>query len=159
MITVVRRTFLSCPQRDALSTWNAVVDLLASSGNEPARALLLAVAGIASSLIADQAPKAAPIIVTADGPRTRIYCVYDDDAIEGSDADESPLGFNALNGDWHVSLPCLKDDLEWIEAALKTYGSRITARDVDSVDIQPNGKGSPNATEPLVLDPKGFLGR
>ena len=57
-------------------------------------------------MIADHGPGDAAIMVTCDGPRTRIYCLYDDDAIDGSDAKEDALGFDPLNGDWRVSLPC-----------------------------------------------------
>ena len=89
---------------------------------------LLAVAGIAASIIAEQTPKNEAIVVTCDGPRTRIYCTYDDDAIDGSGANEDALGFDPLKGDWRMSLPCPKDDLAWVQAALKKHGGRITAR-------------------------------
>ena len=36
------------------------------------------------------------------------------DAIDGSEAKEDPLGFDPLKGDWHVSLPCLLEDLTWV---------------------------------------------
>lgn len=83
MSTVYSRTFRSTPERSASDTWQAIVELLTKGKSSTARNELLAVAGIASSLIADQAPKGSPIVVTCDGPRTRIYCLYDDDAIEG----------------------------------------------------------------------------
>src|SRR3546814_20149421 len=60
--------------------------------------------GVAASLIADQAPKSAPIVATCDGPRTRIYCLFYEDAIDGDDANEEVLGFEPLKGDWGVSL-------------------------------------------------------
>src|SRR3546814_224340 len=82
MTTVARRTFSSTPQRDAHQTWTAIVDLLTQGNTGAARSDLLAVSGVAASVIADQAPKDAPIVVTCDGPRTRIYCLYDDDALE-----------------------------------------------------------------------------
>ena len=94
-----------------------------------ARTELLAVAGIAASVIADQAPKDAAITVTCDGPRTRIYCLYDEDAIDGTDANEDALGFDPLKGDWRVSLPCSADDLAWVQGALKKHSARITARE------------------------------
>ena len=130
MTTVASRTFRSTPHRDATETWSAIVDLLTQGKDGDARRELRAVAGIAASLIADQAPKAAPIVVTCDGPRTRIYCLYDDDAIDGSDASEDALGFDPLKGDWQVSLPCPEDDLSWVQAALKKHSNRITARDL-----------------------------
>src|SRR5699024_9357484 len=88
MSTVASRTFKSTPERDAGRTWTAIVDMLTQGKASDARTELLAVAGVAASIIADQAPKDAAITVTCDGPRTRIYCLYDDDAVEGSDANE-----------------------------------------------------------------------
>ena len=57
MTTVVSRTFRSTPQRDALQTWLAIVDLLTAGKSGPNRTELLAVQGTAASVIADQAPK------------------------------------------------------------------------------------------------------
>jgi hypothetical protein len=154
--TVASRTFRSSPQRDALQTWNAIVELLTPGKAGTARAELLAVAGIAASVIAEQAPKDAAIVVTCDGPRTRIYCLYDDDAIEGSDANEDGLGFDPLSGDWRLSLPCPEDDLAWVQVALRKHSSRITARDLNTAvsgdDITAAAK-----SEALVFNPEGFL--
>jgi len=154
MTTVASRTFRSSPYRAATETWKQIVDLLTQDRAGEARTELLSVCGVAASVIADKAPEDAAIVVTCDGPRTRIYCLYDDDAVEGSAANESPLGFDPLNGDWRVSLPCAKDDLEWVQGALKNHGARITARDIkDNVPANAEAKQSPS----LVLDPKGFL--
>ena len=156
MTTVARRTFLSTPQRSAGDTWQAIVDLLTKGKAGTARDTLLAVAGVASSLIADQAPKDAAIVVTCDGPRTRIYCLYDDDAIDGSDANESALGYDPLEGDWAVSLPCDPDDLGWVQPALKRHSSRVTARDkaaTIAVDEEAAAKSSG-----LTINLKGLLG-
>lgn len=155
MTTVASRNFRSTPGRDALGTWTAIVDLLTKGVAGPARDELLAVGGIAASTITDQAPKDAAITVTCDGPRTRIYCLYDDDAIDGADANEDPLGYDPLQGDWRVSLPCLADDLAWVQAALKKHSTRITARDLDEAVKDAR---SPAAAQPLTLNPKGFLG-
>src|SRR3546814_17420049 len=84
-----------------------------------ARSDLLAVSGVAASVIADQAPKDAPIVVTCDGPRTRLYCLYDADALDGADANEDLLGFDPLKGAWRLSLPCLSADLAWVQGALQ----------------------------------------
>jgi hypothetical protein len=154
--TVASRTFNSTPGRDAAQTWTAIVDLLTQGKTSAARNELLSVTGIAASLIADQAPKDAAITVTCDGPRTRIYCLYDDDAIERSDANETPLGFDPLKGEWQVSLPCLVDDLAWVQSALKKHGTRITARDIN-VNIV-DAKEVAVKSEALVFDPKRFLG-
>lgn len=157
MSTVASRTFRSIPQRDAYQTWTAIVDLLTRGQQGTARTELLAVSGVAASLIADQALRAGAIIVTCDGPRTRIYCLYDDDAIDGSDANEDTLGFDPLKGDWRVSLPCPVDDLGWVEGALKKHSTRITARDSAASAISEE-KASAAGSHELMLDPKGFLG-
>ncbi|MFZ1991934.1 MAG: hypothetical protein WAW96_19435 [Alphaproteobacteria bacterium] len=157
MSTVASRTFRSNPQRDALQTWNAIVDLLTRGKTSANRAELLSVGGIVASVIAEQGPKVAPIVVTCDGPRTRIYCLYDEDAIDGSDANEDELGFDPLIGDWRLSLPCPEDDLGWVKAALKKHSSRITARDLDS-HLSADESATAAKSEALVLDPKGFLG-
>lgn len=156
MTTVASRTFSSTPQRDAGTTWQSIVALLTQGKESAARDELLRVAGVASSVIADQSPKDAAIIVTCDGPRTRIYCLYDDDAIDGSDANEDPLGFDPLKGDWQVSLPCDLDDLSWVQTALKERSSRVTARDKSTATTPEQNAAS--ASAPLILDTKGFLG-
>lgn len=157
MSTVVSRIFSSTPKRDAAQTWGAIVDLLTQGKNEAARKELLSVAGVAASTLADQAAKDAPIVVTCDGPRTRIYCLYDDDAVEGSDANEDALGFDPLAGDWRVSLPCPADDLSWVQGALKKHSSRITARD-PADEVTKAAGAQPAQAQALVFDPKGFLG-
>lgn len=156
MTTVASRTLRSTPYRDALDTWGVIVELLTHGTTGEARNELLAVTGVAASIIADKVVKDGPIVVTCDGPRTRIYCVYDQDAIEDSKANESTLGFDALKGDWRVSLPCQKDDLSWVQGALKKYSNRITARDV-STGFSTDDGGTTAKDETLVLDPRGFL--
>lgn len=156
MTTVASRTFSSTPHRDAGDTWRAIVDLLTQGNTGAKRDELLAVLGVASSIITDKAPKDAAIIVTCDGPRTRIYCIYDDDAIDGSDANEDVLGFDPLNGDWRVSLPCDPDDLNWVQGALKKHSERITARDKAAATTTETASSSAQKSSGLVLDPKGF---
>lgn len=157
MTTVARRTFGSTPARDALATWSAIVDLLTRGNDGAARTELLAVSGIAASVIADHAPEDSPIVATCDGPRTRIYCLYDDDAIDGSDTNEDPLGFDPLKGDWRVSLPASADDLSWVQAALEEHSDRITARDPNTPIANDHSSKASDA-QTLVLDTKEFLG-
>ncbi|HGE2223830.1 TPA: type III CBASS phage resistance system CD-NTase-associated protein Cap8, partial [Pseudomonas aeruginosa] len=47
MTTVVSRTFRSSPHRDALQTWDAIVELLTQGKDGTARSELRAVAGVA----------------------------------------------------------------------------------------------------------------
>jgi len=93
----------------------------------------------------------------ATAPCTRIYCVYDDDAIDGSDANEDALGYDPLKGDWHVSLPSQSDDLAWVQTALKKHSACITARDADDAVTTDESAAAAKA-QTLTLDPKGFLG-
>ena len=155
MSTVASRTFVSTPQRDAHRTWEAVVDLLTQGQPDGPREELDAVGGIAASVIADRTPAESPIVVTCDGPRTRIYCIYDDDAVDGSDANEDALGFDPLNGDWHVSLPCTADDLDWVQVALKEHSERITGRTAGE-PVTKNDQAS-EETAGLTLNPDEFL--
>lgn len=157
MSTVASRTFRSNPQRDALQTWTVIVDVLTQGKMGAARTELLSVAGVAASVISEQAPKDVAIVVTCDGPRTRIYCLYDDDAIEGSDANEDVLGFDPLKGDWRVSLPCPADDLAWVQGALKKHSRRVTARNLDDT-VSADESAKATKAQTLVFDPKGFLG-
>lgn len=157
MTTVIRRKFRSTPHRDAHDTWCAITELLTQGRGGSAHAELLAVAGIVTSVIVDQAPRDSAIVVTCDGPRTRIYCLYDDDAIDGADANEDPLGYDPLNGDWRISVPCLADDLDWVAAALKKHSTRVTVRD-STVPISTEESKATSKTSTLVLDPAGFLG-
>jgi hypothetical protein len=132
MTTLASRIIRSSPYRDTTSTWELIVELLTQGKQCAASAELMSVAGVASSIIAERAPKDAAIIATCDGPRTRIYCLYDDDAIEGSDAKEDSFGYEPLKGSWAISLPCPADDLPWVQRALRANSSRVTARNQSS---------------------------
>ena len=154
MATVIRRTFRSSPFRNTHDTWMAIVELLTGGQSSEARNVLVAVAGVAASCIADQAARSAPIVVTCDGPRTRIYCLYGDDALDGADAQEGALGFDALKGDWAVSLPCHKDELSWVVDALAEHTARIKARDMAD-GLASDEKAA--ASNGLVLDVEGFM--
>ena len=158
MATVVSRTFRSIPHRSADQTWLAIVDLLAQN-NSTARTELLSISGIAASIIADKSPQDSPIVVLCDGPRTRIYCAYDDDAIEDDNGNENPLGFDPLQGNWSISLPCSEDDLNWVQQALSTITKRITAREQSSSTLsESNEEKSNESKSSLKIDQKGFLG-
>src|SRR5260370_36015058 len=102
---VAARRVRATPARSASEAWTVIMDLLAPSSVPAARGEVEAIAGIASGLIADEA-MTAPIVVFGSGPRVRLYCLYDEEAISGEDANESPLAFDATSGDWQMSLPC-----------------------------------------------------
>ena len=155
MSTVASRTVRSSPHRNSSSTWETIVDLLTKGKDSAARQELLSVTGIASSIISDRAPRDSAIVVTCDGPRTRFYCLYDEDAIDSSDAKEDVLGYDALQGEWAVSLPCQASDLAWIQRALKDMSKRITARDMSAAHGE-SEKAAEKADD-LTIDLKAFL--
>ena len=97
-----------------------MVELIAPDETSPARQGLSRVAGVVGQTIASEATKTSPIVVFGNGPQTRFYCLYGEDAIVGEGASENPLPFTAAAGDWHMSVPCLADDLEWVQHELKS---------------------------------------
>ncbi len=155
-MTTVAKEIISTPVRSASQTWSVIIDLLAPDADSLAREELLAISGIACSLIADEPMKEAPIVVYGSGPRVRIYCLYDEDALSGEDAKENALSFNPTEGDWRMSLPCQADDLSWVNTALKKISNRISARDM-TTDIDSNdARKSENFKNP-VIDLEAFL--
>ncbi len=155
-MTTVARTVRSSPHRDTVKTWEFITELLTKGGSSAVRAELQSVAGIAAAVLAERSAKEAAIVATGDGPRIRIYCVYDDDALDESEANEDPLGFDALVGDWAISLPCPEADLAWVQAALREKSSRVTARD-SSQSVGATKASNSAATEDLVLNAEAFL--
>lgn len=156
MSSVVARCFASVPARSADATWTAIVEMLTRGQSGTDRDELLAVIGTASSLIVDQAPKDVAIIVTCEGPRTRIRCIYDENAVSGSGVNESALGFDPLAGEWAMSLPCPAEDLSWVQASLARHSTRVTAR-----DLADTGQAKDEATTAgaaFEIDAKGFFG-
>ena len=126
---VVRRVVAS-PIRSASEAWDFIFDLLTASEStdleelENTRSLCM-------SLVAAEAMKESPIVIYGVGPRLRIYCLYDEDAILGDDRSEDPLSWNPTDGDWAMSLPCPAEDLDWMQSALAYNSSRITVRDLN----------------------------
>jgi len=141
-MTVVARRLASVPARLASETWLRVIYLVAPT-NTAAQDELRRVTGIASSLITREAMKDSPIVVTGDGPRIRLYCVYGEEAIEGEGVNEAALPDSPAESDtWSLSLPCPADDLSWVQANLKQHSSRVTARDL--------AEASPPETEKMA---------
>lgn len=154
-MTVVARKFAAIPERTATATWKVISDLLASDPHSDAGRELASVSGVACSLITREA-MVSPIVVYGSGPRVRIYCLYNEDAIEGSEANESALAFNATAGDWKISLPCPKDDLEWVQKSLRAKSTRISARDMQTAV---EGEAANGSTEKVAeaLDMEAFF--
>lgn len=125
---VVVRRIAATPARPAAEAWGVIVDLLAPAGSI-ARQELDRAGGIAMSLIASEAMRDSPIVVHGVGPRLRLYCLYDDEAILGEGVSEDPLAWCPTNGNWAMSLPCPSEDLAWAGPALARITSRITVRE------------------------------
>lgn len=159
-MTTVARTFVSVPQRSATDTWAAIVVLIAPDSNSAARADLLAVAGVACSCIADEALADDAIVVHGVGPRLRVYAIYGHDAVDGEGANESALSWVPTDGDWHLSLPCLPDDLGWVQGKLAKASNRVTARELGaSIDEEEGGgrSAAQGASSEVALDLDSFL--
>ena len=127
-MTAVRRTFVSIPERSATDTWGCIVALIAPDSDSPARGELAAVAGVACSCISDEALADDALVVYGAGPRLRVYALYGDDAVEGERANESALSWVPTDRDWRMSIPCLSDDLAWVQARLARTSTRVSAR-------------------------------
>ena len=155
-MTVVARRFISIPERTASATWGAIVSLLAPDKDSAAAIELGSVAGIASSLISREA-MTSPIVVWGAGPRVRVYCLYNEDAVEGDDANETSLSFNPTDGDWSMSLPCPAEDLPWVKSALKTKSKRITARDWEATLDEDEEKRSTGQSSEAAVDLEAFF--
>lgn len=127
-MTVVARRIRATPERGASDAWEMIVDLIAPTDG-PARRELLGIQGIASSIISTESPKDAPIVVRGKGPRIRMYCLYDDEAISGDDANETALADCPTDGEWAMSLPADADDVAWVKDALAKKSLRVTVRE------------------------------
>ncbi len=133
MSTVARR-IRATPERGASDAWQVIVDLIAPDEGQ-ARRELLAIEGIASSIISTEAPKNAPMVVRGNGPRVRIYCLYDEDAVSGDDANEGALAECPTQGEWLMSLAADAEDVSWVRDALAKKSTHVTVRDKnDAVD-------------------------
>ncbi len=155
-MTTIARKIIATPVRSTSQTWGIIIDLLAPETDGMAREELLAISGIACSLIADETMKKTPIVVHGSGPRVRIYCLYDEDAVSGENAREDALSFNATQGDWHMSLPCQSEDLSWVKTALKKLSNRVTVRDM-TTDADSNKAHDGENFKAAVIDKEAFL--
>ncbi len=155
-MSVLARRVNAVPARLASVAWSRIVDLVAPT-NASARGELLAITGVAASLITRQSLHASPFIVTGDGPRIRVYCVYGDDAVEGAKANEAALPASPAETDtWSASLPCPAADLPWVQSQLAQLSSRVTARDMDDAAVADAAAEQP-ASAVAAINVEAFL--
>ncbi len=153
-MTVIARIIRSVPQRSADDTWTKVVCLLAPDQDSESYRELISIAGVAGSLIARES-MTEPIVVFGSGPRVRIRCLYNEDALTGDGESEGALPTNPTTGDWNLSLPCPKEDLTWITNALVRKSSRVTAREMGTaVDDE---VGEPSVMSAVTINKEAFL--
>ena len=155
-MTVIARRIKATPVRSASAAWSVIINVLAPMADSAARLELESINGIASSLISDEALKTSPAVVYGSGPRIRLYCLYDEEAVSGESASESAFSFVPTDGEWKMSLPCPAEDLEWVQEALKKKSSRITARDLTAAVDDGEGENQQSA-EALKIDVEAFL--
>ena len=128
---------------------------LISETGSTARKDFDAVSGIAACLIADETPKDSPIVVARVGPRLRIYCLYDEDAVTGEDADETALSWNPTDGNWKMWLPAAREDLDWVERQLANRGSRIVAYELEK-GVPDGDSARPEGRQAIVVNVEAF---
>jgi hypothetical protein len=156
MSSVVARRIKATPARSASEAWAMIVNLVAPNTGA-ARTELESIAGIASSLISDEAFKDAPAVMRGKGPRVRFYCLYGEDAITGDDASESALATVPTDEDWKMSLPCSPDDLTWVQSALKAKSTRVTARDLNDSVSDDDEETSSASSKAVAINKEAFL--
>ena len=116
-MTVIARRVAARPVRTASQAWGIIVDMLFGEFEE-ALAECAEVSGVAAAIIAEEVPAEVPLVLIGAGPRVRVYCLYDEDAVEGDDVNETPLALDFEEKDWTLWLPCATEDLEWAQNAL-----------------------------------------
>lgn len=152
-MTVVARKFAARPVRSATETWAAIVDCVCKS-NAQSRKEFENITGEASALIASDIMKEHPFVMVGAGPRLRVYCLYDEDAISGDDKNEDPLGWDPTEGDWAAYLPCTPEGLDFFKGTLKKKTSRILCYDAKEGILE---QEQPEArSERLTIDVEGF---
>jgi hypothetical protein len=155
MSTVLARRVASTPVRTAVETWARIVEIIAPDPESAARRELAKVAGAACASIASEATKEAPMVIWGGGPRVRVYCVFDEDAITQDGINEDALPKSPTEGDWRMSIPFLAEDVAWSGASLAAVSSRISARSVDD-DVADEEPLAASAT-PLSINLAEFL--
>src|SRR5450631_545233 len=158
-MSTIRRDFRASPHRTGSETWEAIARLLAPDDKGPARKELMSILGVASQLIATESVKEHPIISSGSGPRVRIYCLYDDDALNADNSKESPLAFDATAKDWKVSIPVEAEDVNWSKAEIKKFSNRISVREkTEAVEGDDEGEEKQHPTSSaMTVDLKEFL--
>jgi len=146
-MSVVAKRIVSRPVRTSKETWDIITKIVCKD-DKKAAAEFDHVSGIASAIISEEYPAKFPIVVKGNGPRVRVYCLYDEDAIVGEEAREEELNWPLTSENWVAYLPCSKNDIDWMSKNLadlsknfKVYDKEIgLALDEQKSDVQENCK-------------------
>jgi hypothetical protein len=157
MGTVIVRRVASTPVRTATQTWQQILEILAPDPKSSARKELAIAAGVACASISSEATKDAAIVVrNGGGPRVRVYCIFDDDAMTGDGVTEDALPKSPTEGDWKMSIPCLSEDVAWSRAELAAIAHRIAVRSADE-EIEDEPTKSDSSKSSLTINLEEFL--
>lgn len=150
MMSTVARRIRATPERSSSDAWLVIVNLIAPSDGQ-ARRELLAIGGVASAIVSTESPKDAPMVVSGKGPRVRIYCLYDDEAVSGDDANEASLAQCPTDEEWVMSLPVDADDFSWVRDAISKKTKRVSVREKsEPFDDSKDNSGSGESHEALI---------
>jgi hypothetical protein len=153
-MSTIRRDFRASPHRTGAEAWTAIARLLAPKEDSAARKELLSVTGIIGQIISTESVKDYPIVSADSGPRVRIYCIYNEDALDEDSGNEAALAFDATSKDWKVSIPAEAEDMDWSQAELSKCSRRITVREKTEPFKSEDREASPSG---LKVDPNEFL--
>lgn len=155
MSTVMARRIASTPKRTAAQTWDKIMEILAPDPASDARRELEKATGVACAAIASEATKESAIVVWGGGPRVRVYCVFDEDAVTGDGVSEDALPKSPTQDGWRMSMPCLPEDVRWCSDKLSAVSEHITARSLeDTVDDEAAQAAAPRT---LSISTREFL--
>lgn len=156
MSTVVARRVASTPVRTTAQTWDKIMEILAPDPRSATRSELIKATGVACASISSEATKDAAIVVWGGGPRVRVYCVFDEDAITGDGVNEDAISKSPTEDDWRMSIPCPPEDVKWSQAKLSAVSSRITARSLED-DVDDDASASASSARSLTINAEEFL--
>jgi hypothetical protein len=156
MSTVLARRVASTPVRTAAQTWEKIVEIIAPDPQSPARKELAKATGVACASIASEAPKDAAMVVWGGGPRVRVYCVFDDDAITQDGLNEDALPKSPTEGAWQMSIPCLPEDVKWSSESLAAVSNKISVRSVDE-EVADDDSNATTSKSSMSINPAEFL--
>lgn len=129
MSTVARR-FAASPERLPSATWKKITSLVCRT-DVKASAEFEKVAGMASSVIADQSTENHPLVIINEGPRLRIYSLHGDKATSEDDRNENALTWNPTQGAWHAYIPCGPEDYDEFKGLVKSQSAKFSVYNIE----------------------------